>query len=829
MHAWYLMHICAGVDTDAGTLATNSALTGLNTDAGELALSAGASASVSGGLSLTGNGVLWLDSPFNNGGGGSSLHVGGTLTVNSTNGNALFIGNTNIGAGDTVTAAALNSTGAIQIQGGGTIQSTLDITTGAAGFGTLGVETGSVSLTNDALLEFASGQIGTIDGAIGLSGANARIADAGTLATNSALTGLNTDAGELALASGASVSTNGALAVTGNGVLWLDSPFNNGGGGSSLHVGGTLTNNSTNNNGLYIGNGNIGVGDTVTATGLVNTGVIQIQGAGTIQSTLDITSAAGFGTLGVETGSVGLTNDALLEFASGQIGTIDGGVSLTGPNARIADAGTLATNSALTGLNTVAGELALSSGASVSTNGALAVTGNGVLWLDSPFNNGGGGSSLHVGGTLTVNSTNGNAVFIGNTNIGAGDTLTAAALNSTGVIQIQGGGTIQSTLDITTGPAGFGTLGVETGSVSLTNDALLEFASGQIGTIDGAVGLSGANARIADAGTLATNSALTGLNTDAGELALSAGASVSTSGGLAVTGNGVLWLDSPFNNGGGGSSLHVGGTLTVNSTNGNALYIGNTSIGAGDTVTATGLVNSGAIQITGNGTIQSTLDITTGAAGFGTIGVETGSVGLTNDALLEFASGQIGTIDGVLGLSGVNARIADAGTLATNSALTGLNTVAGELALSSGASVNTNGALTVTGDGVLWLDSPFNGGSGGSSLKVGGTLTVSSTNNNALFIGNTNIGAADTMTAAGLVSTGVIQIQGAAPSSRRWISPPERPGSARWGWRPGRLASPTMRCWSSPAARSGRSMVRLVSSAPMRGSPTQARWQPTAR
>ncbi len=35
------------------------------------------------------------------------------------------------------------------------------------------------------------------------------------------------------------------------------------------------------------------------------------------------------------------------------------------------------------------------------------------------------------------------------------------------------------------------------------------------------------------------------------------------------------------------------------------------------------------------------------------------------------------TIDGLVSLSGVNARIADAGTLATNSALAGLNTIAG--------------------------------------------------------------------------------------------------------------------------------------------------------
>ena len=106
------------------------------------------------------------DFPFNNGGGGSSLNVGGTLTVNSTNNNALYIGNTNISAGDTVTAKALVSTGNIQIAGNGATQSALNITTGAAGFGTSGVATGSVSLNNNALLEFASGQIGTIEGGL---------------------------------------------------------------------------------------------------------------------------------------------------------------------------------------------------------------------------------------------------------------------------------------------------------------------------------------------------------------------------------------------------------------------------------------------------------------------------------------------------------------------------------------------------------------------------------------------------------------------------------------------------------------------------------------
>ena len=744
---------------DAGTLATNSALTGLNTVDGAFELATGASVSTAGNLAITGNGLVWLDSPFNNGGGGSSLAVGGTLTNSSTNGNALYIGNTNISAGDTVTAAALINTGVIQIAGNGTIQSTLNITTGPAGFGTVGVETGSVNLSNNALLEFASGQIGTIEGFVGLNGANARIADAGTLATNSALTGLNTVDGQLELAAGGSVSTNGALAINGNGLIWLDSPFNNGGGGSSLKIGGTLTNSSTNGNALYIGNTNISSRRYGEREG--SRQQRRDPDCGQRRRPVDaqlLPRWPGSARWEWRPGSVSLNNNALLQFAGGQIGTIVGGVGLNGANARIAVAAVPASNSALIGLNTVSGALTLSGGASVSPSGSLAITGNGQVWVDSPFANGGGGSSLKIGGTLTNSSTNGNALYIGNANISTGDTVTAKGLVNSGAIQITGIGAAQSTLNIAA-VAGFGTVGVETGSVSLSNNALLQFASGQIGTIAGGVGLSGINARIAVAAAPTTNSALTGLNTVTGALELAAGASVSTTGSLAITGNGLVWVNSPFANGGGGSSLKVGGTLTNSSTNGNALYIGNANISTGDTVTAKGLVNSGAIQITGIGAAQSTLNIAA-VAGFGTVGVETGSIGLSNNALLQFASGQIGTIAGSVGLTGANARIAVTGTLATNSALTGLNTVTGALALAGGASVSTKGALAITGNGLVWVDSPFANGGGGSSLNVGGTLSVSSTNGNALYIGNTNISTSDTVTAGGLNNTGIIQIVG---------------------------------------------------------------------
>ena len=98
-----------------------------------------------------------------------------------------------------------------------------------------------------------------------------------------------------------------------------------------------------------------------------------------------------------------------------------------------------------------------------------------------------------------------------------------------------------------------------------------------------------------------------------------------------------------------GSSLTIGGNLTNSSTNGNALYDRQRGITSADTLTVNGtggLSNTGEINIEGSATVQSTLNVANAAAGFGTAGVETGTVFLQNDALLEFKSGQITTVDG---------------------------------------------------------------------------------------------------------------------------------------------------------------------------------------
>ncbi len=165
----------------------------------------------------------------------------------------------------------------------------------------------------------------------------------------------------------------------------------------------------------------------------------------------------------METGTVFLENDALLEFKTGSITTINGDLTLDGANAHVADAGATTSNSALTGLTSVTNTFRLENGAKVAPTGNLSITGNGIVSLDGPdFIFGGGGTSLTIGGTLTNNSTNGNGLDIGNTGITSADTLTVNGAGGlfngpTSFINIEGSASVRATLNVANAAAGFGT------------------------------------------------------------------------------------------------------------------------------------------------------------------------------------------------------------------------------------------------------------------------------------------------------------------------------------------------------------------------------------
>jgi hypothetical protein len=719
------------------------------------------------------------------GDGGTILNIGGTLT----NSGDLAIGNATLSASDIVTAASLDNTGLISLTGSGANQALLDVT-GAAGFGTAKILSGDVQLANDSAIEFLSGPITTIALAsqLTLDGNAAFVEDSTGLGSNSALTGLANVAGALDLENGASVST-GALANS--GALYVD--YSKGDGGSSLTVDGTLKNTSF----LILGNSSLSTSDSVTASSLVNasSGLIDLTGgAVSAQALLSVTAgAAGFGAAGTLMGTVQLSGDSAVEFASGQIATIaeSGVLELDGRRAFIEDSGALGSNSALMGLTDVAGTLEMYGNVSVTTTGALLDSGSIYL---APLN-GAGASILSTDGAISDS---------GALSIGEGCQVTTTALNNTGSIDLTGAGANQALLDVTTGVAGFGTAGTVTGTVDLHQDAAIEFLNGQISTISAAsqLLLDGNNAFIEDKTALGSNSALAGLADVAGSLDLANGAVVSTIEPLTntgsidltgaattqtlldvttgaagfgttgtVTGTVDLSLDSAieFLNGqistiGAGSKLNLDGNnafiedrtaLGSNSALTELADVaGSLDLGDGAVVSTIGpLTNTGSIDLTGAATIQTLLDVTTGAAGFGTTGTVTGTVDLHQDAAIEFLNGQISTISAAsqLLLDGNNAFIEDSTALGSNSALTGLAKVDGSLDLEENASVSTTGTGPLADSGVIGVFA-------GSALSIAGQLQITKTGK--LHIGVSGLSSSDSVTAESFVNSGTVDLIG---------------------------------------------------------------------
>jgi hypothetical protein len=487
--------------------------------------------------------------------GGTTLNVGGTLT----NGGSFSIGNTTLSASDEVTAAGLdNIKGKLQLFGSGSNQALLDVTAGSAGFGTTGVVRGYVRLVGDSAIEFESGEITSLAAhtQLHLNGNDAFIEDSTALGSNSALTGLASigDGAIFALHNNAAVSTSGALDNKGD--IRLD--FVGGDGGSSLTVGGTLTVSNVgkfNAGELDIGNTTLSASDKVTATALDNSsrGTIQLTGSSANQALLDVTSGAGFGTAGVLSGYVTLAGDSAIEFASGQITSLTGSLYLTGSDAFVEDSTALGSNSALTGLASIAAGvvLGLGNGASLSTTGS--VTNSGGLDIDEYS---GGGVSLTVAGTLT--NTGMLLVDYENGSLSSSNKVTADTLSNSGTIDIGGETTGRDVLDVTMGVAGFGTAGTLTGAVTLAGNSAIEFASGQISTLAAGASLFLlGNAFIEDSTALGSNSALMGLASIAAgaSLDLQSGASVTTTGSLVNDGDVYLNYD---------SILSIGGVLTNN-------------------------------------------------------------------------------------------------------------------------------------------------------------------------------------------------------------------------------------------------------------------------
>ena len=259
----------------------------------------------------------------------------------------------------------------------------LNVTSGSAGFdGVSGVVQGMVSLSGASAIEFASGGLTRVaaGSSLRLVGAKAFVETSTALGSNSALTGLSTDLGALSLENGAIVSTSALL--TDAGTLTVDTLPNE--GGSRLTAGGLKVTGA-----LGVGNANLSAATTVKAGSLNSTGSITLTGSASFQALLNITAVAGFGTAGVLTGVVDLSGKSAVEFANNSILSIAAGSSLrlAGGAAFVEDASALGSNSALTGLQSVAGALTLDANQTVSVTAAFANA--GVFNIDAVTGEGG--------------------------------------------------------------------------------------------------------------------------------------------------------------------------------------------------------------------------------------------------------------------------------------------------------------------------------------------------------------------------------------------------------------------------------------------------------
>ncbi len=114
-----------------------------------------------------------------------------------------------LSATSTLSAAGLSNSGTIDLFGNTTPGTTNQATMLIAGAAPSSL-TGINNLSGDALLQFGSGAITSIASGAQLNetGAQSRVAIAGTPASNSALTTLSSNAGQLMLNNGATVTTN---------------------------------------------------------------------------------------------------------------------------------------------------------------------------------------------------------------------------------------------------------------------------------------------------------------------------------------------------------------------------------------------------------------------------------------------------------------------------------------------------------------------------------------------------------------------------------------------------------------------------------------------
>ena len=430
--------------------------------------------------------------------------------------------------------------------------------------------------------------------------------------------------------------------------------------------------------------------NTIQGSGNIGNGQLQLdnQSAGVInanQSTQLI----------LQTNGAGATNEGLIEATNGSQLNISGSAVTQSGNGVIQAAGA-GSNVLLNNTTINGGPLTTSAGGSFTTtgtntlNGVTVTAGSTVTTNDNTttylagtivnkgnlaLSSGGNTTELRVGGGQTVTLTGGGTVSLSN----AAPNYIRDANQATGVLinkdnTIQGSGNIgNGQLQLDNQSAGVinanqsTQLILQTNGAGATNEGLIEATNGSQLNISGSAVTQSGNGVIQAAGA-GSNVLLNNTTINGGPLTTSAGGSITTTGtntlnGVTVTaGSTVTTNDNTttylagtivnkgnlaLSSGGNATELRVGGGQTVTLTGGGTVSLSNAAPNyIRDANQATGSLNNQDNKIQGAGQFgNGQLGIVNGGAGSivanvsNALNINTNSLGLTNDGLLQATAG----------------------------------------------------------------------------------------------------------------------------------------------------------------------------------------------
>lgn len=628
---------------------------------------------------------------------GSSTISGGTLTVNSVDGDELYLnfntltlsGNSVlfVNAGGVSNVGALNvgngSAGAINVNG-----STASLTSSFTGQNTLGGSTngqGSLTLSN--------GATGSMAGSLRIGGGPS------TSGNLSVFSGSTFSFGNGNIGNGGTVGQVGTVLVSGVGSTITQT------GSSTLNLGKASNGTASitvENGGTY----NTGTGlTTVNATGSINVGNASAGGSFNVG-----------GEILVNGGAVNLTHvDSIFSAASltidgGQVNRSSGAMSIstvvsTGANLTVGHGtgtGTLTIENS--GVLTNSGQVRI--GNESSSMGVVAVSGVGSLWNNS------GDVFVGVTGSGNLNVESGGVVsnFLGTIGSNTG---------STGDVLVSGSGSQwNNSAALHVGDLGQGTLNIHAGGV-------VSNTFGQVGNLANSTGL----ATVSGSGSQWNNShALNVGNSGHGTLNIQAGGTVAntigrignnanSTGMVMVSGNGSQWNNS--------SQLEIGNSGH-----------GTLSIQAGSVVSSTlgyigGHLGTGIATVHGSGSQWNNSGfLLVGNAGHGTLSIESGGAVINTLGRIGNSSEAIGVV-----------TVAGSGSLWNNSSSLSVGQYGqGTLNIATGGVVsNSTGRIgdEIGSIGAAYVFNNFSQWNNSSSLTIGNSGFGELTIENGGMVGNT--------------------------------------------------------------------------------------------